>query len=252
MSHGLALDHAAWSSPWRARSVRDKAVLSFGLLISAVALPPFPGGATVALASLTILVVLVKVGWRRLARILWLPLVSILIGVITVAVSVSWNDGLVLQFTDVGLSTAGALMVRALSATLSMFILACSTPMVDLFAGLRRVRIPDVLIEIASLIYRLTFGLLETAGTIRAAQEARLGYATRGAAMRSASMATTVLFVRSWDRASRLEDGLAGRGYDESLCTLDPERVRSTRFVASSLAIIAAIVAVSVLWEVAR
>ena len=40
MAHGLALDHAAWSSPWKARSVRDKGVLSGGLLMAAIALPP--------------------------------------------------------------------------------------------------------------------------------------------------------------------------------------------------------------------
>ena len=50
MAHGLALDHAAWASPWRERSLRDKGVLSLGLLGSALALPPIPGGAAVALA----------------------------------------------------------------------------------------------------------------------------------------------------------------------------------------------------------
>lgn len=249
MSHGLALDHAAWSSPWRGRSVRDKAVLSGGLLIAAIALPPVPGGVGVVAISLVLLLGPIKVGWARLCRIIWMPVVSILIGVATVAVSVSWDGGLRVQLTRVGLETAGRLFVRAIAATLAMFTLACSTPMIDLLSSLRHARVPDPLIEIASLIYRFTFGLLESAGAIHAAQEARLGYANRSAAMRSASMGVASLFLRSWDHARRLEEGLAGRGYEDALRTLEPQRRRSRTMLISSLAMLTVLVAGSLTWE---
>jgi cobalt/nickel transport system permease protein len=250
MSHGLTLDHAAWSSPWRVRSLRDKSVLSLGLLISAIALPPFPGAAAVAVISLVILLGPVQLGWYRLVRIAWVPAVSILIGVATVLVSVSWDGRLNLQITATGLTQATNLGLRASAATLAMLVLACSTPMVDIFAGLRKARVPDPLIEIAALIYRLTFGLLENAGAIRSAQEARLGYANRRSAMRSASMAAAVLFLRSWDRAQQLEDGLAGRGYTDSLKTLEPQRFRSTWFLVGTLAALGAVVTCSSIWMV--
>lgn len=249
MAHGLALDHAAWSSPWRTRSLRDKGTLSLGLLLAAVALPPFPGAAAVALISVVILLGPVKVGLGRLIRISWLPAVSILIGVATVAVSVWFDGGLRVQVTEAGLQQAGGLALRATGATLAMFVLACSTPMIELFAGLRRARIPDPLIEIAALIYRLTFGLLESAGAIHAAQAARLGYANRRAALRSSSMAVASLFVRSWDQALRLEDGLVGRGYTDSLRTLERPRLRSALFLALSLGLVAAVIAGSMIWE---
>nr|WP_300141161.1 cobalt ECF transporter T component CbiQ [Propionicimonas sp.] len=248
MAHGLTLDHAAWSSPWRVRSVRDKGVLSLGLLLAAVALPALPGGALVAVVSLVVLLGPVKVGWRRLLRIVWLPLVSILIGVATVAVSVSWDGGLRLQVTPAGLVMAGELAVRALAATLAMFTLACSTPMVDLFSAMSRAHVPEPLVEIAALVYRFTFGLLESAGAIHAAQEARLGYSSRRAAMRSASMGVAVLFLRSWDRARRLEAGLAGRGYEDNLRTLEPDRTRSAAFLGASAAVLVAIVGGALAW----
>ena len=248
MAHGLALDHAAWSSPWRTRSVRDKGVLSLGLLLAAVTLPPVPGGLMVAVVSLFLLLGPIRVGWARLGRIGWLPLVSILIGVATVAISPSWDGGPRLQVTDAGTVMAADLAVRAVAATLAMLTLACSTPMVDLLSALRRARVPDPLIEIAALTYRFTFGLLESAGAIHAAQEARLGYATRSAAMRSASLGVAALFVRSWDHARRLEAGLAGRGYEDSLRTLEPDRVRSTGFLAGSVALLAALAGLSIVW----
>ncbi len=252
MSHGLALDHAAWSSPWRARSVRDKGVLCLGLLLAAICLPPIPGGAAVAAVSLGLLLGPIRVGGTRLVRIGWLPLLSILIGVATVAVSVRWDAGLRLEVTDAGVATASQLAVRALAATLAMFTLACSTPMIDLLSGLRRLRVPDPLIEIAALVYRFSFGLLESAGAVHAAQEARLGYATRGAAMRSASMGVAALFVRSWERARRLEDGLAGRGYVDALRTLEPPRRRSSGFLIASIATVALIAALAWGWQVLR
>lgn len=252
MAHGLALDHAAWSSPWRARSVRDKSVLSGGLLIGAIALPPLPGGVGVVVISLILLLGPIRVGWARLGRIVWLPLVSILIGVATVAVSISWDTGLRVQITRSGLETAGQLSVRAIAATLAMFTLACSTPMIDLLSSLRHARVPDTLIEIAALIYRFTFGLLESAGAIHSAQEARLGYATRSAAMRSASMGVAVLFLRSWDRARRLEAGLAGRGYEDALRTLEPQRLRSVGFLVASISTLVVLLAGSLAWAVLR
>ncbi|MDQ7992060.1 MAG: cobalt ECF transporter T component CbiQ [Propionicimonas sp.] len=249
-AHGMTLDVAAWASPWRTRSVRDKAVLAGGLLVAAVALPAWPGGLLAGLASLVLLVGPAGLGWRRLGRISWLPLVSILIGVATVAVSVSWDGGVRLAVTPSGLTTAGGLAGRALAAVLAMFLLAATTPMADLLAGLRALRVPDPLIEIAALVYRLTFGLLESLGSIHEAQAARLGYATRRAAMSSAAMASTAIFLRSWDRASRLEAGLAGRGYEDSLRTISPPKRRSTAFLVASLALIGAIGTAAAVWAV--
>ena len=147
---------------------------------------------------------------------------------------------------------AATLAIRAVAATLAMLTLACSTPMIDLLGSLRHVRVPDPLIEIAALVYRFSFGLLESAGAIGRAQEARLGYATRVAAMRSAAMGAAVLFLRSWERARRLEDGLAGRGYTDTLRTLEPGRHRSTRFLIASICGLVALVGGTVAWQVWR
>lgn len=252
MSHGLALDRAAWSSPWRSRSVRDKGVLSLGLLVAAVSLPPLPGDAAIVVVCLALLLGPIDVGAARLGRVLWLPLVSIAIGVATVAVSVSWDAGVRLAVTPEGTAMAGHLAVRALAAVLAMFTLACSTPMVDLFSACRRARVPAPLVEIAALVYRFTFGLLESAYAVRDAQGARLGMVNRRTTMRSAGMGASALFLRAWDRARRLEEGLTGRGYTDTLVTLERPRRRSGAFLALSVAGLATLVAVSVAWEVVR
>lgn len=246
MARTLALDAAAWASPWRVRSVRDKAVLSGGLLVLSIALPPWPGAAACGLAVLVLLLGPARVGWRQLGRIMILPLLSIAIGVATVAVSISWDAGLRVALPVEGLLMARDLALRATAAVLAMFLLATTTPMIDIFQALRRARVPAPLVEIASLIYRFTFGLLDATVAIHEAQSARLGYATRRAGMRLAAMAVTAVFVRALTRAQRLEAGLAGRGFEDSLVTLDPGRVRSTRFLLASVALLVGLAVIGV------
>ena len=184
MASGLALDHAAWSSPWRLRSVRDKGVLSGSLLIAAISLPPFPGGASVAAISAALLLGPIGVGVVRLLRILWLPMASIVIGVATVAVSLSWDGGLNAQITAPGLAMAAALAVRFSRPPWPCSRWPARRRWSTFFAALRKARVPGALVEIAALVYRFTFSLLESVGAIHHAQEARLGYINRKAAMR--------------------------------------------------------------------
>lgn len=246
MSSGFALDDAAWTGPWRRRRVADKAVLSLGLLACAVALPAWPGGLAAGLAAAGVLLLGARVRPRLLARALAAPAVFILIGGATLLVSVSWDGGPRFAVTPETTAAAAAVTVRAFAGTLAVFVLATTTPMVDLLGALRRARVPDACVEVASLMYRLIFLLLESLGTIRAAQASRLGYTDRRRAMRSSAGLAGAVFLRSWERARRLEDGLAGRGYEAALRTLDPPAVASPRFVAASLALVAAVALVGV------
>lgn len=250
-ARGLALDDAAWSSPWRTRRVLDKAVLALGLLACAVALPPVPGGVLAGFAALAIMLGPARVRPGLLVRCLLAPLVFIVVGAVTVLVTVSWDGGPRIGLAPQMLPTVGTLLVRGTAGALAMFLLATTTPMVDLFAAMRRARIPDPLIEVASLVYRLVFVLLESAGAIREAQDSRLGYASRAAAYRSMSALVAAVLVRAWTRARRLEDGLAGRGYTDSLRTLDPPRHASSRFLVASILLVVSIVTTSVVVSLA-
>ncbi len=244
---GLALDNAAWGSAWRGRAVRDKAVLALGLLGLAVLLPVWPGAPLVGLTAVALLLGPAGVPLRLLARCMAGPLVFICIGALSVIVSVSWDGGPVVRVTEQGIAAAQSLLGHSIAGTLSLLVLATTTPMVDLIAALRRARVPDACIDVASLIYRLLFVLLDSARTITEAQQARLGYVTRRAALRSSAALTGAVLIRSWERARRLEEGLAGRGYTTSLRTLDPPLHASGRFLAVSLAGLAALAAVALL-----
>ncbi|MFV0459524.1 MAG: cobalt ECF transporter T component CbiQ [Actinomycetales bacterium] len=247
---GLALDRAAWSSPWRLRSVRDKAFLSLGLVCVALVLPTWPGSALVAVVATLVLLGPARVPGRLLARCVAAPAAFIAVGAVSVAVTLSWQDGPRLGVSEQSLAQAGDLVGHALAGTLGVLVLAATTPMVDLLGGLRRVKVPDPLLDVAALMYRMLFALLDSVHAVREAQTARMGYATRRAAMRSGALLTGQVMLRAWTRASRLEEGLSGRGYVEGLTTLEPGRHASARFLAASACVLGLVCALT--WGVVR
>lgn len=192
----------------------EKAVLCLGLLLVAATTT------RVEVAAATGVCVLVLTALARVPVQVWLrsmlgPVVFIALGAVTIAVTLGRGD--LVTWGPVGVdegSASRALLVaaRALAATSAMILLAATTPMVDLLAGLRRARVPEVAVDIAAVTYRMIFALLDSASAIRAAQAGRLGYATGRAARRSVGLLAAAVLVSAWDRARRLEEGLAGRG----------------------------------------
>ncbi len=264
--HLTALDDAAWTSPWRHRAVHDKALLSLGLVLTALLAAPVPGGILVAATAVACLLGPAAVPARLLAGAMAPPLVFIAIGSLSVAISIGapaadawWSAG-PLSIGTAALARAGGLLVHAVAGTLAILVLATTTPMVDLLTSARALRIPNALLEVSSLIYRLLFVLLDTTQTVREAQQARLGGAParrpelgfrgRPAMLRieAAGAAAGTVLIRSWARADRLTDGLTGRGYDDALLTLPVQRPRSIRFEVATVVVIGAIWAISVAW----
>lgn len=244
---GLAIDDAAWSSRWRERAVRDKACLSLGLLLTAAVLPPWPTSPLVATLALGLLVTRTGTPVRLVARALRGPLVFIVIGCVSVAAVLTTDGGLGLTVTSESTQRALGVAGHAIAGTSAMLLLAMTTPMVDLLAGLRRLRLPEACVEVAGLVYRMLFILLDSVGTIRESQAARLGYSSMGRSLRSAGMLTAAILTMSWSRARRLEQGLAGRELTASLRTLDDPVPSSPTFLAASGAALLTLVSLAAL-----
>lgn len=247
MRGGFPLDDAAWSSPWRHRAVGDKLVLSGGLLVTGLVLPVWPAAVLVAGVALVALLGPARVPGAVLARTVAAPFVFIGIGAISVLVSLRWQGGLSLAVTDGTRQSALAVLGHGTAGTLAVLLVAATTPMADLLGGLRRLRVPEACVDVAGLVYRLVLVLFSTLMQMSEAQAARLGYRDRRATLRSAAALSVGLLIRSWERARRLEEGLAGRGYTGSLPSLEPPRRTSLPFVLTSLAVLGALVTTSLL-----
>ncbi|MFQ7002587.1 MAG: cobalt ECF transporter T component CbiQ [Ruthenibacterium lactatiformans] len=74
-------------------------------------------------------------------------------------------------------TAARLVMARALGAVGCLYFLSLSTPVPELLDALRRARVPEVVGDLAVLIYRYIFILFATFRSMRDAAASRLGYA---------------------------------------------------------------------------
>ncbi len=240
---GLAVDDAAWASAWRTRSPLDKLALCAGLVVCALVLPVWPGGVLVAVSAVALALGPARVPARTFGRAVRWPLAFVAVGALTAVVTVDgglgWAPGAGPRAAElVGHSVAGGAAV---------LLLATTTPMTDLLDALRRLRVPAAVVEVAGVTYRMLFVLLASLRTIREAQAARMGHSTWRRSQRSSGLLAAAVLTRSWERARRLQEGLAGRGWEAGLAVLPQARPSSPAFLAATGAGLVALVAVGVL-----
>ncbi|MEV7519872.1 cobalt ECF transporter T component CbiQ [Streptomyces sp. NPDC091371] len=240
----LPIDAAAHSSRWRRRHPLEKALLGIGLTVTAVCLPPWPGGPLVAAATLAVLLGPAGVAGRQLWRAFRIPLGFCVTGALPLLFAVGGPSGWVAPAPD-GPRHAAELLLRTSAASLGVLLFAFTTPVSDVLPRLVRAGVPAPVVDVALVMYRIAFLLLDSLARIRQAQAARLGNTGRAAAWRSVAGLAATSFVRAFDRAGRLQAGLAGRGYDGTLRVLVPQTTLSWRFLAWSAALLAALVAVT-------
>jgi cobalt/nickel transport system permease protein len=241
---GLAVDDAAWASAWRTRAPLDKLLLCAGLVGCALVLPVWPGGVLVALTAVVLALGPARVPARTFGRAVRWPLAFVTVGALTAVVSV--DAGGLGWAPDAGVR-AGELVGHSVAGGAAVLLLATTTPMTDLLDALRRLRVPAAVVDVAGVTYRMLFVLLQSLHTIREAQTARMGHSTWRRSYRSSGALAAAVLTRSWDRARRLQEGLAGRGMEAGLQVLPEARPSSRGFLVATAAGLSALVAVAVL-----
>ena len=111
-------------------------------------------------------------------------------------------------------------LAKSLGAISAMYFLALNTPMTDVTLGLRRLKVPGLMIELMDLIYRFIFVLWETAANIRTAQDSRLGYTGFRRSIASLGGLSSMVFLRAWNKADAIYSALESRGYTGALNTV--------------------------------
>jgi cobalt/nickel transport system permease protein len=105
-------------------------------------------------------------------------------------------------------------------ATLLFFSL--TTPLPELMRAARFFRCPPVLVELALIMYRYIFLLLEEGGRIRNAERSRLGFVDFRSGLRSSGILGGMLVLRTYDRAERSFAAMRCRGYRGALTAVVP------------------------------
>ena len=213
-------DHHAWTNHWRQHHPAEKLLLAGGLLLCSVTLPPLTTAPVVLLVVGLATVIGAGIPAAALARFVAVPGAFLLTSVPFLVLSVSSSQGI--AFSPSGLETALRVVARSLAAISSMAFLTLTTPVIAWAPLLRRLGVPQAIVEIMLLIYRLIFVFAEQAVTASQAQAARLGYNGIRRSLHSLGLLVASLLERSLARMRRLEIGLAARNFDGELRVLQP------------------------------
>jgi len=130
-----------------------------------------------------------------------------------------------LSVSESGLMSAWALLAKGTLGVLASLTLAATTEPRDLIAGLERMRVPNLLVQIMGFMIRYLDVVTDEMHRMKVARESR-GFTARNVRhwpvlARSAG----ALFIRSYERGERVHLAMLSRGYTGTL----PDTRRSSR-----------------------
>ena len=234
----MRIDTYAYSNRWRQVHPGEKGLFALFCLTAALLsrTPLVPLGIAAAMGVLT--VIGAGIPWREYLRLAVLPALFLLWSCLALAVSFSGGElplanfpalNLTISLSRQGIGQAELALARSLGASFTLLFLALTTPMTEIMGLLRSLGTPRLLIELMTISYRQIFIFLEITRQIRAAQEARLGYASTRLAMKSLAGLAGKILLGSLSRARQNHQALLARGYDSELLFLSPRHTRSLR-----------------------
>lgn len=109
------------------------------------------------------------------------------------------------------------LITRVAGVVLSVIFLSMTTSMNKILAALHWFRVPRVFVEIALLIYRYIFLLLEDAVIIRDAQKVRMGHIGFMRGLSSTAQLAGAVVIRAYDRSVAACEAMETRGYSNKI-----------------------------------
>jgi len=210
------------------------------------------------------IVVLAGIPVKIYFKLMSLPFSFLLIGVLTIAVSVTTEglaaewvagitvSGITVGITFNGLTTAGGVFLKSLGAVSCLYFFSLTTPAVEMVAVMRKLRFPSLFIELTDLIYRFIFIMLAIAGDIYTSQSSRWGYASLKNSMKSIGQLTAALIVKALHRSQTSFIALSSRWYTGQLNVLTPEFAVSVNNIILIAILELALVITAVLLEVGK
>lgn len=244
------IERAAARSPWARVNVGEKVFFFLALILLAIGLHPVVL-VPVALCALATAAA-ARVPWRLYLTLVTAPAVFITLGIVPMIITVSWHG---FGLNHAGIVPALIVMARSFVATATMMVFTLTTPMAEMLAWARRRGVPETLMHVVVLMYRMISTLLISARTMWDAQAMRLGHANTRTWISSVAQQAATLFVLAFDRARRLGEGLELRADPAALAVMVPVRPVNRARLAGAMCTVLVVAgigawpAVSRLWE---
>ena len=134
-----------------------------------------------------------------------------------------------MNVSEPGVWAAGALLAKGTLGVLASLTLAATTDPQEVLVGLRRMRMPDLIVQIMGFMLRYLDVVTAEMGRMTTAMR------SRGCDPRSPrhwpvlARSLGALFIRSYERGERVHLAMLARGYDGTMPDLGPDPKRDPR-----------------------
>ncbi|MGW1163547.1 cobalt ECF transporter T component CbiQ [Streptomyces sp. NPDC002513] len=130
-------------------------------------------------------------------------------------------DGLGLSLSVSGLWGAWNVLAKGTLGVAASVLLAATTELRELLLGLQRLRLPPLLVQIASFMIRYGDVITDEMRRMRIARESR-GFEARGVRHWGVlAKSAGALFIRSYERGERVHLAMVSRGYAGTMPVID-------------------------------
>jgi cobalt/nickel transport system permease protein len=159
----------------------------------------------------------------------------------------SWSPlpWLSLSVTRVSIGKGILILSRVAGGMSALIFLALTTPMTDIFMVMRRCRVPEPVLDLAMMIYRTIFILLDQLVQTYQAQCMRLGYSSFRESIRSLATLCGSVFIGSWIAGEDLIRAMDARCYSGRFAMpgeIQPVEIRPVLTVLGFLLVSSALV----------
>ena len=238
----MYIDKCAYTN--RLANVHPMEKLAFVALTMTICLSANSIHIPVLIILIMSLLTLFKAGipYKFYIKLMLIPLSFLFLGVISVAVNIIQNPpealfsislfGKHFGITQESLFYSARLFFKSFGSVSCLYFLSLTTPLVDIVSVLRKLKFPEIFLELMSLIYRLIFILIRIAGRIHTSQTSRLGYSILKNQYRSLGQLVSRLFILSYKKVNDLFVALESRGYAGQLNVLEKQYKLSPKFIS--------------------
>lgn len=229
----MRIDAAAYSCRWEVVAPSAKALFALAGILSAWLASSAAMLGMLALLSVLATLAGARVPLRTYLAVALAPLGFLSLSCLTMLVTPTTGGGW--QWTPSLLPAVTIIALRSLAVMAAVLGLVLSTPMPDLLLLLRRLRTPELLLDMMALCYRMVFVLRQAWEEGSTAQAARLGHSGWRQSWRSMGLLAGQMAVQVWQRASALQAAADARAWQGSLRFLPASFPHARRQVALAL-----------------
>jgi len=198
----------------RGWDARTKVALTFVAMVANVLFAKaWLSGLLLGLATLGMIVS--RCDWKQVGLFVLAPVWATL--ALVIGMSFGFGSTVIFKLGPASIYHEGLMMglnagLRVIADVALAGLLVITTPFRGMLRALRYFKVPDVVVDTLSYIYRYAFLLFDEYTSMKNSAKARGGFASFKSSTNSSGLIAAQVFLRSYDRAERVWQAIQARG----------------------------------------